>query len=226
MGKTTWTRRMLASLHRAVIMDTQAEYVEFREESEIDQLLLAMEQPVFRIRHQNPENFKWLCLGARSAGRCWLVIEEAQLIIPAGKDPMREFLEIIYRGRHQNVSVLQVAQRPTTVHIAARSQRNHLITFKQVERADVQWLESVATFPHSVSDLERGEYFHVHNGAVSKHLLTLPPINDTIGGIGGSHVKSRPTSSRSTNDRRTGRSDYRERFRPAPTTEVTGEEKS
>ncbi len=171
---------MLASMHRAVIMDTQAEYVEFREPPSIDQLLLEMDQPVFRLRHQDPENFRWLCLGTRSAGRCWLVIEEAQLILPAGKEPSREFLEVIYRGRHQGVSVLLVAQRPTTVHIAARSQRSHLITFKQVERADVQWLESVATFPHSVSDLERGEYFYCHNGNVKKKLLTLPPISGTI----------------------------------------------
>jgi hypothetical protein len=196
-GKTTWTRRMLAAQHRAVIMDPQGEYREFTRYDDIDQCLLAMDRPVFRVTHPDPANFKWLCLGARAAGRCWLVIEEAHFIMPSHEMPPQEFKDVIYRGRHQEVSVLLVAQRPTTVHISARSQWSDLITFQQTERADVQWLESVTGQSLPVQELERGEYLHIAAGEVKRKVLTLPPLRATIPAVdadkgsqhsGGDHV--------------------------------------
>ena len=188
MGKTWYTRRMLRSIHRAVIMDPQDEYREFQRFEDIGLALEHMERPVFRITHGEPANFKWLCLGARSAGRCWLVIEEAQLIMPAGPEPSREFLDVIYRGRHQEVSVLLVSQRPTTVHIAARSQWSHLITFKQMERADVQWLEATTGLSLPVQELQRGEFLHVSQGQMRQNKLELPPLAPRI-----DTVQSTPT---------------------------------
>jgi len=189
MGKTWYTRAMLRSMHRAVIMDPQDEYREFERIDDIGALLESMARPVFRVTHAEPGNFPWLCRGARSAGRCWIIIEEAQLIMPANERPPSEFLDVIYRGRHQEVSVALVAQRPTTVNIAARSQWSHLITFKQMERADVQWLESVVGFSLPVQELQRGEYLHVTGGNVRRKVLQLPPIQPRIDAVTTTHAE-------------------------------------
>jgi hypothetical protein len=144
MGKSRWTRDYLKSCERVIIMDTQNEHdgILFDELGPmIDHI---RNYRTFRVRTEFPDDFEMLCAIAFAAGHCTLVIEEAQRVLPPSRSsPPDSFLNVVYRGRHPRVSLLLISQRPTTVHIAARSQWNRIICFRQTEPADVDWIESV-----------------------------------------------------------------------------------
>lgn len=147
MGKTRWTRAFLKQQSRVLVMDTQVEHDGILFGDMGDMIEHVMRYRTFRARTEFVDDFSLLCSVAYAAGRCWLVIEETQRILPSSRmEPPASFLDVIYRGRHKQVNVLMVSQRPSTVHIAARSQWSRIITFRQTEPADVDWITNVSGF--------------------------------------------------------------------------------
>jgi len=159
MGKSRWTRAFLRSQSRVFIMDTQVEHEGLLFDDLGDMIDHVMRYKAFRCRTEYVPDFPLLCSVAFAAGRCWLVVEEAQRVLPASRKELpASFEDLVYRGRHKQVNLILVSQRPSTVHIAARSQWSRIITFKQTEPADVAWITSVSgvrdinplTLPQSV----------------------------------------------------------------------------
>jgi DNA helicase HerA-like ATPase len=147
MGKSRWTREYLKPKERVIIMDTQNEHdgILFDDLGAMIDHIRAYR--TFRVRTEYPDDFEMLCAIAFAAGNCTLVIEEAQRVLPPSRtSPPDSFLNVVYRGRHPRVSLLLVSQRPTTVHIAARSQWNRIICFRQTEPADVDWITNVSGY--------------------------------------------------------------------------------
>lgn len=163
MGKSLFTKRVTASFPRLLVCDPQGEYVSTLQCDDVGVLIARLQQMprAFRLSTPDVEQFPLLCETAMTVGRCWLVIDEAQRVVPPFAQLSAEFQDVVYRGRHPEVSFLLVAQRPTTVHLTARSQWNRIVTFRQTEKADTNWIRNVSGFDVEPRDLSRFEYFDI-----------------------------------------------------------------
>jgi hypothetical protein len=175
MGKTVWARQFLHDKPRCIIMDPQDEYrgVLF---SEPDPMLDFLEKNphTFRVRTDRVDLLDVLCRASMGVGRVWLVIDESQRALPGSGFPLPDaFLDVLYRGRHRNVNVLLIAQRASTINIAARSQWTRIISFRQTETQDTKWIEGQAGEPLALADLPQFGYYDVAPDGVKRATVTL-----------------------------------------------------
>jgi DNA helicase HerA-like ATPase len=172
MGKSRWTKRYLADKKRVIISDPMLEH-EGQAFDDIAELIDHVEEyPTFRVKSEFSEEVPLLAAVAMAANEkrrfegqkhpeLVLAIEESQRSMPSGAQKLHPAIEnVIYRGRHHRVTLLTVSQRPSTVHIAARSQWTRLVVFHQTEGSDIKWLEEQTGEPKELfHELKPGEYF-------------------------------------------------------------------
>lgn len=96
----------------------------------------------FRVGSFNRNDLDLLGALAFMSGDCLLVIEEAGFIWGKGERIPDWLQEIVFLGRHKNVSLAITAQRAAYIPIDLRSQANRLVTYWQTEMNDVGWLEN------------------------------------------------------------------------------------
>jgi DNA helicase HerA-like ATPase len=101
------------------------------------------------------------------------IIEEAQRCLPASRQDLPDSLQrIIFLGRHFGRSLVVAAQRPSIVHIAARSQWTRIVTFNLTEVGDVRWLEGTSGYDvqteHDIRKLPVGDYFEITPGGFER----------------------------------------------------------
>lgn len=179
MGKTVWAQQHVKTLRRVIVYDPLGEYrdgvVPFYDVAELIEHCAKYRVWRVSLAMAAPEDFPMLCRVAQAAGNCTLVVEEAQRILPPGPPPPSEFTELVYRGRHTRTSLLIVSQRPSTVHIAARSQWTRIVSFSQSEVADVEWMRKTSGFDALVEarDLPRLHYFDITPGGIERKKLAL-----------------------------------------------------
>lgn len=174
MGKTRWTRAYLDAIKRPriFVMDTQVEHSGILFDGLGGMIDHVLHYPTFKVRTEYVDDFPMLCSIAYAAGHCCLVVEETQRVLPASyREPPSSFLDIVYRGRHRGVSLVMVSQRPSTVHIAARSQWNRIVCFRQTEPADVDWIESVAGVSIDPLSLPQSHYYEITPSGSQKKAL-------------------------------------------------------
>ncbi len=171
MGKTRWTRAWLAGQHRALICDPMDEYDGQKFDDLGDLIEHVMQYTVWRCRTEFIDDVPMLAAVAIGAGRCVLVIDEAQRSLPGRQDLPASILDVIYRGRHPVVSLVIIAQRPSTVNIAARSQWTRIITFRQTEALDCRWIEGVSGESLDLSGLAVGQYYDIAPTGISRRIL-------------------------------------------------------
>jgi DNA helicase HerA-like ATPase len=172
MGKTSWLKRYLKSVRRGLILDPVNEYDRVQKFDHLDVLIEhVLRYRIFRVRTEWETDFPLLCATAKAAGNCTLVIDEAQRVVPPRGDVPATFEDIVYRGRHRGVSLAIAAQRPSTVHLVARSQWSRLITFRQTEPNDVRWIEDTTGYSLPLTDLEPLTFYEITpTGIYRKHL--------------------------------------------------------
>ena len=78
---------------------------------------------------------------ARVAGRCTLVLEEADRL----DDPRQffEYDEMISRGRHYGVSICAISLYPAKLPAMLRRQTTRLIAFRQIEPRDIDYIAEI-----------------------------------------------------------------------------------
>jgi DNA helicase HerA-like ATPase len=106
------------------------------------------------------------------------IIEEAQRCLPASRQDLPDSLQrIIFLGRHFGRSLVVAAQRPSIVHIAARSQWTRIVTFNLSEVGDVRWLEGTSGYDvqtdHDIRKLPVGDYFEITPGGFERKRAPL-----------------------------------------------------
>ena len=74
-------------------------------------------------------------------GDCIFAVEEAALVWDQGERIGGWTKNIVFLGRHRNVSLLVTAQRAASIPIALRSQATRLVSFAQTEGDDLRWLQ-------------------------------------------------------------------------------------
>ena len=187
-GKTLWTRRYVFSRRRVIILDPMLEYEGEQFDDTRKILDHVAKNRFYQVRSEWAEDAPDLALIAMVGGKCvkpgkpmphpkctdvCLVIDEAGRAIPARStlDPAIE--DVIYRGRHKHVSLVNVTQRASTLSIAARSQWTRLISFWQTEDADVKWVQNQAGSKIDVEHLRPLEYFDITPIGIKKKRIHL-----------------------------------------------------
>lgn len=74
-------------------------------------------------------------------GNCVYAVEEAALVFQPGERISGWCKNIVFVGRHRDVSLLVTAQRAASIPIALRSQATRIVSFAQTEGDDVSWLK-------------------------------------------------------------------------------------
>lgn len=88
------------------------------------------------------EQWPWICRIAETVGNLCLVCEEVHLFAPASRmDP--QFYRLVTLGRHSNVTMLCVSQRPATVNRTLTSQASRIIVYRFHEPRDVKYFREM-----------------------------------------------------------------------------------
>ena len=194
MGKSNYIKTYLDSLPRVIILDPLDEYpaMEFEE---IGGMIDYLEKenvkgnPLkpFRVKSTNILDLDVIGeivadgdkKDSDAMRNVTFVIEEAQRCLPASRSDLPDSLQrIIFLGRHFGRSLVIAAQRPSIVHIGARSQWTRIVTFNLTETGDVQWLKNVSgyeiegysdrSFEGLSGDIRKlpvGDYFEITPGS-------------------------------------------------------------
>jgi DNA helicase HerA-like ATPase len=174
-GKSQYTKRIIKQTKRVMVIDPQDEYEKIQHldtEGEI-KAYLEKNPKVFRVGVSDLRLFDACSDIISLCPESLFVIEESQRIIPPRAVLPESFEDLIYRGRHSGTSIHLVAQRPTTVDIAVRSQFHKLITFRQTESRDIDWILDVSGYEleEEIKHLEVMEYLEINREGYEKKRL-------------------------------------------------------
>lgn len=176
-GKSTIARQLIKDVKRLLIYDTLGR--DYFDGVCIDNITTLNEtwrkvyDKNFRIIYQplNPrEDFAYVCDLVFKCGDMTFLVEEIDTFVPL--DPRSidsEFLMLVQRGRHQEIELIGITQRPYAIPAILRSQCKDLYTFYQFEQRDIEWLRGIiGNTAEEVPSLKQFEYFHWENGNINK----------------------------------------------------------
>jgi len=200
MGKSRWTKRYLRSKKRVMICDGMDEHEGEKFEDLSDMLDYCSQYPTFRVRSEWWHDAPMMASIAMAVNdkkrfkegkhpELVLAVEESQRALPSGAKPLPESIEnALYRGRHHHVTLLLISQRPSTVHIGARSQWTRMIVFYQTEGADLNWLsQQTGESEEAFSSLRPGEFWEFTPVGALRQMLPdqrdVTPIRSSTGSL-------------------------------------------
>ncbi len=167
-GKSSKLAKLLAEYPRFILYDTLVEdaYSKFKRVStyrELCQILLE-NKPIFQVAYRSlednvsqEEDFERTCKAVMACRNLVFAVEEVDLFCKSWKMPL-PFEHMVSIGRHREISVFAVSRRPANVHPLIRSQASKVITFRQNEPRDIEWLEQViGDAAHKVPKLRQYE---------------------------------------------------------------------
>lgn len=178
MGKSNWIKVYLQSLKRVIILDPLDEYpaMEFDDMGEMMDYLEGAE--TFRVKSCNILDLDTLGEIVNAMEDVTFIVEEAQRCLPPSRSDLPDSLQrIIFLGRHFGRSLVVAAQRPSIVHIAARSQWTRIISFNLTEINDVRWIEGTSGYDvqgeHDIRKLPVGDFFEITPGTFDRKRAPL-----------------------------------------------------
>lgn len=174
MGKSNYLKTYLQTLKRVIILDPLDEYPA-KEFENVEDMLSYIEanEKEFCVKSCNILDLEVMGEIVDSLNDVTFIIEEAQRCLPASRQDLPDSLQrIIFLGRHFGRSLVIAAQRPSIVHIAARSQWTRIVTFNLTEVGDVKWLEGTSGYDveneNDIRKLPVGEYFEITPGGFER----------------------------------------------------------
>jgi len=163
-GKSYLANEMLPEYPRYLIYDTLGEYsrgVAFLTLQELKDFWGKSYQRNFRLIYQpvNPiEDFDEVCDLVYSLGDMMFLVEEIDTFC-SSQTISTAFANIIQRGRHKNITLIGVSQRPYGIHRLITSQAKEIYSFLHREPRDVEYLKSfIGSEAEKVRDLPRYHY--------------------------------------------------------------------
>lgn len=174
MGKSNYVKGYLASLSRVIILDPLDEYPAIEFQDMEDMVSYIEENPKgFHVKSTNILDLEILGEIVDSMNDITFIIEEAQRCLPASRQELPDSLQrIIFLGRHFGRSLVIAAQRPSIVHIAARSQWTRIISFNLSEIGDVSWIRNTSGYDveneNDIRKLPVGDYFEITPGGFER----------------------------------------------------------
>lgn len=170
-GKSTWLQAYCKGFKRIGAFDPFAKFpAEYLTESEILALSDLEKTPdYFRIATYRLPDLDLIGATCYTLGNCLLVIEECGYCFQKGERIPEWLSEIVFLGRHRNVSLVVTAQRAASIPIDIRSQANRLVTFQQTEMNDTGWLDNYLPPEADVTTLDRFECYDSEDNNVSRY---------------------------------------------------------
>lgn len=178
-GKTTWVKRYIQGVSRLAVWDPKRSYpVEWPED-----FAAWFEQhgtdARFRVGGFYDEDVETVGSIAYACQQTTLVLEECAFVFNPRQELPDWARECIYLGRERGVSVVAVAQRPKSIHIALRSQATRIICFNQREISDCEWIaDSFGDIPlEAIPELEPLECLDIEANSVRRYRVQFAGQN-------------------------------------------------
>ena len=173
-GKTTLAQELIKNNNRLFIFDTLGEYegsgVLFYEYSGVLDFWAKHHNDNFRIIFcpLNPNLvFPDICDLVYECGNMTFLVEEIDSFLTSAMPEY--FLNIVQRGRHKNIELIGITQRPYTIPPLLRSQCKVLYSFCQREQRDIDWLKSfIGNDGEKIKNLKNFQYIIWENGHIEQ----------------------------------------------------------
>lgn len=172
-GKTYLARNLIQDINRLIIFDTLGEYdtgINIETPNEFKEFFLKTYQGNFKICYQpaHPENdFDVICDIVYECGDLTFLVEEIDIFCSA-QSISDNFANIIQRGRHRNISLIGVSQRPFGIPRLITSQAKIIYSFVHREPGDLDYLKAyIGDEAEKIKDLKLYEFLKWDNGKIS-----------------------------------------------------------
>jgi len=165
-GKTTYVKNQIGIYSRIILFDLLGEFTYYETAYNLreffEKLSAVKDENFFILNYYNPktseEDFHVICEAINRLNDIMFVVDEIDYFCSSRSIP-KQFDEIVKRGRHQGLNLIVATRRPHEIPIIIRSQMTSLITFRQIERNDLQYLKEIIDLPEEdISGLEKFNY--------------------------------------------------------------------
>lgn len=161
-GKTFFVKKIIDKLHRVIIIDKMYEYdgdIIFYNLNDLINWFLKNKPATFKIvcRFESDNDIENLFKFVWFAKNLVLVVEESELYI-SPYQKQSEFLKLIRYGRHRSISIIAVARRVVELSNDVKANADKIITFKQILKKDLEYLEHLGFNKDEVLNLQQYEY--------------------------------------------------------------------
>ena len=182
-GKTQFCKQFLENYSRVVVWDNKGEYqnvIRFTNIVDLDNYLLGKDR--FRVGYYpqvgvcNVHGFEAFCeyIHSRIKENNWydtlFIVEEIWKVCP-GKDIPDFFDSIVRMGRNERLHVVCISQRAFDMPTTLRSQSSWVITFRQEEPRDLDYLRVKSRLLLEANTLDIGEYLEYKPGSIERKKL-------------------------------------------------------
>lgn len=120
-------------------------------------------------------DFDFICELVFACGDITFVVEEIDTFLslsPAGLS--HNFLNIVQRGRHRDIELIGITQRPYTMPAILRSQCKELYSFRKFEQRDIEWLRGIfGNRAEEIKTLEQYEYLSFVDNHIDKRKTVI-----------------------------------------------------
>lgn len=140
-GKSLWAKLKTRLEKKLFVYDPVASYpAKYKDKKFIDSLV-DMERPThFKVGTFDSDAAASMGSVSYVWGKNTLLLEEASTFLNKGGKIEEWLKRIIFMGRHRDCSLIMLAQRATYIPIDLRSQATRIISFRQHEEDDLDWL--------------------------------------------------------------------------------------
>lgn len=173
-GKSHLAKTLLQQSKRFLVFDTLCEYkdgVIFENIKDLSDFWAEHIEKDFRLIYQplNPvQEFDNICKLVWASGNMSFVVEELDTFC-SSQNISDSFASIIQRGRHRDITLIGISQRPYGISRLITSQAKEIYTFIHTEPRDIEYLSMyMGKDVEKLRDLEQYHYLKWdHEGKIS-----------------------------------------------------------
>lgn len=160
-GKSSLVKQRIQHLERLIIYDPRKEYRQGVIYTRFLDLMQGLEHEPDKFqcvcRFEDPDDVDSLLAFVRDLKEITFVAEEVDWICDT-KTIHPDFEWILKYGRHHAIDLYAVTRRPAETNVMLRSQADVMISFKQSEPADLDYLAKRGFNPDELKALEHFQY--------------------------------------------------------------------
>lgn len=140
-GKTTIAKELIQGLSRVKIWDPMHEY-----------------ENSYRPINKTVEEFDLFLKGVWLEGNCFVLVDEANLVMPEGRPLSFYASQIVDTGRHRNIGMAMLTRRIAALNKNAFAQSSMLIAFHQFAPNDIRYLNEFIPNAEELIKLQKYQY--------------------------------------------------------------------
>ncbi|HSQ86327.1 MAG TPA: hypothetical protein VLM43_16565 [Desulfobacterales bacterium] len=142
-GKTTLAKSLIGQLTRVAIWDPMGEY----------------QHPGRYIPEMGTlEEFNSWLSGIWQVGNCFILVDEADFVMPVKKPLIPFAYKVVNTGRHRNIGMGMITRRIAELNKTAFSQSEHVFLFRHSISNDIRYLAEFIEGVEEIRNLEKFQY--------------------------------------------------------------------